>query len=87
MKHRDVKVRALTDEERKLRKKDIYDSFANYITYCEACGAIETTNMYIMSAEARVLRLKRDKKPCPVCNKEAWAVGYPKDSRTGFGVM
>ncbi|NLC73294.1 MAG: hypothetical protein GX684_05940 [Ruminococcaceae bacterium] len=87
MKHIDVKPRALTEEEKKLRDQGVYDSFANYIVYCETCGKVESTNMYIMSAERRAKMLKDKGVLCDVCNLDTWAVGYPENSMTGFGTF
>ena len=79
-----ITPRVLTEKEWEDRKKGVYDSFANYLVFCEACGNVYRRSMYIMSAEACVERCKRDKKTCPVCGRQAWTVGYPAESKTGF---
>lgn len=79
-----ITARALTGEEWEKRKKGEYDSFANYLVFCEKCGKLERHGMYIMSAEACVERFKRDEKVCSACGQKAWIVGYPAGSKTGF---
>lgn len=76
--------RALSDKEWADREKGVYDSFANYLVFCENCGKLERYSMYIMSAEACVERYKKNRKSCPACGKIAWTVGYPTESKTGF---
>ncbi len=76
--------RALTEKEWADREKGVYDSFATYLVFCENCGKVERYGMYVMSAEACVDRYKRDNKSCSKCGKQAWIVGYPAESKTGF---
>ena len=75
--------RALTSEELADRQKDIYDSFANYLVFCRKCGHMAKTNMYVMRAEAYIDELGG--RPCPSCGSQnAWTLGYPANSKTGF---
>lgn len=76
--------RALTEEEKTLRRQDVYDSFANYLCFCPKCGHVDKTNMYLMRAESRVRKLNEEGQACPVCGAKEWELGYPQNSKTGF---
>ena len=84
LKNENIKPRELTAEEEENRKKGIYDSFANYLTFCPACGYLDKSNMYLQSAERRLGDLLGKKIKCPVCGKCMWVRGYPDDTETGF---
>lgn len=79
-----ITPRALTDREKEDRANDIYDSFANYLTFCPHCGHVDKTNMYLMRAESRLKKLAEAGEKCPGCGKCGWILGYPKGSSTGF---
>lgn len=76
--------RPLTEQEWADRKKDVYDSFANYLVFCPKCGKMAKTNMYIMCAETYAEDLNKAGKACDCCGSKEWIVGYPKNSTTGF---
>lgn len=84
LKNENVKARVLTEKEKEDREHEVYDSFANYISFCPSCGYVDKTNMYIMRAEARIEKLFEAGEKCPVCGKSVWVLGYPEGSRTGF---
>ena len=46
-KNPNILPRALSYEEKENRKKGIYDSFANYLVYCQKCKHVAKSNMYI----------------------------------------
>ena len=78
-----IKPRALTAEELDARQRGEYDSFANYLVFCPKCGHMAKTNMYVMRAEAYIDELGG--RPCPGCGaRNAWTLGYPANSKTGF---
>lgn len=78
-----IKPRALTAEELDARRRGEYDSFANYLVFCSKCGHMAKTNMYVMRAEAYIDELGG--RPCPGCGAQnAWTLGYPANSKTGF---
>ena len=78
-----IKPRAFTPEELEARARGEYDSFANYLVFCSKCGHMVKTNMYVMRAEAYIAELGDT--PCPVCGAQnAWTLGYPANSKTGF---
>lgn len=78
-----IKPRALTPDELEARRRGEYDSFANYLVFCPRCGHMAKTNMYVMRAEEYISEL--GDAPCPVCGAQnAWTLGYPANSRTGF---
>lgn len=80
-----IKPRALTAEELEARAAGRYDSFANYLVFCPACGRMYKTNMYVMSAEALIETLRGQGLACPGCGAPApWTLGYPENSRSGF---
>lgn len=61
-----------------------YDSFANYVVFCQDCRSCIKTNMYLQSAEMYLEKLSRDDTSCPSCGGKNWTLGYPMGSRTGF---
>lgn len=83
-KNKNIVPRALTEKEKADRENDIYDSFANYLTFCPGCGCVDKTNMYLMRAESRLKKLCGEGEKCPGCGQCQWVLGYPKDSSTGF---
>lgn len=76
--------RALTPQEQARRAAGDYDSFANYLVFCPACGHMAKTNVYIMRAEAYRDELLAAGRRCPVCGGLKWTVGYPANSENGF---
>ena len=76
--------RALSHAEREARRRGEYDSFANYLVYCPRCGHMAKTNMYVMRAEAYIDELRAAGKTCPDCGADAWTLGYPENSGSGF---
>ena len=76
--------RALSYEEKKNRKKGLYDSFANYLVYCPKCKYVVKTNMYIQRAEAYIDELHERGTVCPKCGDSDWTLGYPLGTLTGF---
>ena len=83
-KNPNILPRALSYEEKENRKKGIYDSFANYLCFCSKCGYLDKSNMYLMRAESRVVKMSADKAKCPKCGEVAWILGYPAGTDTGF---
>lgn len=83
-KNLNISPRALTDKEKADRANDIYDSFANYLSFCPRCNYVDKTNMYLARAEARVKQLCTEGKTCPNCGESRWLLGYPLGSTTGF---
>lgn len=79
-----ISPRPLSREEQENRKKGIYDSFANYVVFCQDCRSCIKTNMYLQSAEMYLEKLSRDDTSCPSCGGKNWTLGYPMGSRTGF---
>lgn len=76
--------RPLSTKEKADRAMDVYDSFANYLSFCPNCQYVDKTNMYLMRAEARVKKLREEGQPCPGCGECRWELGYPQGSATGF---
>ena len=75
--------RPLTPEELEARARGEYDSFANYLVFCQRCGNLAKTNMYVMRAEAYIDELGDT--PCQRCGaRHLWTLGYPANSKTGF---
>ena len=79
-----IKPRRLTDEGLAARARGVFDSYANYLVFCGACGKMKKTNMYVMRAEAYIDELNAAKKTCPACGAQAWTLGYPENSKSGF---
>lgn len=46
--NKNITPRGLSYEEKENRKKGIYDSFANYLVFCQKCKHVQKSNMYIM---------------------------------------
>ncbi|MGI5977526.1 MAG: hypothetical protein ACOX68_07515 [Candidatus Limivicinus sp.] len=84
LKNLNIRPRRLTEKEREDRKAEIYDTFANYLTFCPECGYMDKTNMYLMRAESRLKKIQDSKLVCPGCGKCAWELGYPDGTETGF---
>ena len=90
LKNPKVTPRALTAKEKADRANDIYDSFANYLSFCPGCNYVDKTNMYLMRAEMRAwfggkyAKLLDEGVKCPGCGRCAWILGYPLGSSTGF---
>ena len=84
LKNPKVTPRALTAKEKADRANDIYDSFANYLSFCPGCNYVDKTTMYLMRAEMRVQKLLAEGVKCPGCGRCAWILGYPLGSSTGF---
>lgn len=84
LKNDNIVPRKLTYKEENERKEGIYDSFANYLCFCEGCGYMDKTNMYLQSAERRAETLLSRGEKCPVCGKCLWVRGYPSQTKTGF---
>ena len=84
LKNENIEPRKLTLKEENERKHGVYDSFANYLVFCPACGYLDKSNMYLQSAERRVNMLLEKGTKCPVCGKCAWVRGYPAQTATGF---
>ena len=84
LKNPKVTPRALTTKEKADRANDIYDSFANYLSFCPGCNYVDKTNMYLMRAEMRVQKLRDEGVKCPNCGRCGWILGYPLGSTTGF---
>ena len=59
-KNPNILPRALSYEEKENRKKGIYDSFANYLVYCQKCKYVAKSNMYIQRAEAYTMQGNTD---------------------------
>ena len=83
-KNPNILPRALSYEEKENRKKGIYDSFANYLVYCQKCKYVAKSNMYIQRAEAYVDELHERGTVCPKCGENDWTLGYPLGTLTGF---
>ena len=83
-KNENVRVRALTAEEKKDMENNVFDHFAVYATFCPECGCVDRTNMYLMRANERVSTLHAKSVKCPRCGKCAWELGYPDNTKTGF---
>ncbi len=83
-KNENIEPRALSEEEKENRKHEVFDSFANYLSFCPNCGYVDRTNMYLMRAESRIKKLCDKGEKCPECGKCCWELGYPKKTRTGF---
>ena len=79
-----VRGRVLTEKEKQDMKKDVYDSFASYLTICSDCGYVDRSNMYLMRARERLVSLEKGGNKCPVCGKTHWELGYPDNTTTGF---
>ena len=79
-----ISPRPLSREEQENRKKGIYDSFANYVVFCQDCRSCIKTNMYLQSAEIYLERLAREQTVCPECGRSEFILGYPLGSKTGF---
>lgn len=84
LKNENIEPRKLTMKEEEERLKGVYDSFANYLTFCPACGYLDKSNMYLQSAERRAGVLLERREKCPICGKCVWVRGYPAESATGF---
>ena len=57
--NKNITPRGLSYEEKENRKKGIYDSFANYLVFCQKCKHVQKSNMYIMRAEAYIDELNQ----------------------------
>ena len=68
-KNPNILPRALSYEEKENRKKGIYDSFANYLVYCQKCKYVAKSNMYIQRAEAYIDELHEKSTVCPKCGE------------------
>ena len=68
-KNPNILPRALSYEEKENRKKGIYDSFANYLVYCQKCKHVAKSNMYIQRAEAYIDELHEKGTVCPKCGE------------------
>ncbi len=84
LKNENVEPRELSEEEKRERQEEVFDSFANYLSFCPNCGYVDKTNMYLMRAESRIKKLHDTGEKCPVCGKCIWELGYPAKTRTGF---
>ena len=84
LKNENVKPRVLTEKEKEDIKREVYDTFASYATFCPACGYVDKTNMYLMRAQSRLDKLLDSGEKCPVCGKTVWELGYPTGTQTGF---
>lgn len=82
--NKNITPRSLSYEEKENRKKGIYDSFANYLVFCQKCKHVQKSNMYIMRAEAYIDELNERSIVCPKCGETQWTLGYPLNSLTGF---
>ena len=80
-KNPNILPRALSYEEKENRKKGIYDSFANYLVYCQKCKYVAKSNMYIQRAEAYIDELHEKGTVCPKCGENDWTLGYPLGKR------
>ena len=83
-KNRNIVPRELSDREKADMEKDIYDSFANYLSFCPVCGYVDKTNMYLVRAKTRLKKLAAQGEPCPNCGRCQWILGYPDNTPTGF---
>lgn len=81
--NKNVNPRPLTPKEKEDRKHGVYDSFANYVVFCNKCKKTRKTNMYIMRAEAYIDELHAKGELC-TCGANEWTLGYPMSTTTGF---
>jgi hypothetical protein len=84
LKNENIRPRRLTEREEEERLQGKYDNFANYLSFCPACGYLDKSNMYLESAERRAAKLLEQGEKCPVCGSCAWVRGYPEGTKTGF---
>lgn len=84
LKNENIIPRKLTMKEEEERLQGKYDNFANYLSFCPACGYLDKSNMYLESAERRTAKLLAQGEKCPVCGKCVWVRGYPSQTKTGF---
>ena len=82
--NKNITPRALLPEEKENRKLGVYDSFANYLVFCQKCKHVKKSNMYIQRAEAYIDELDARGEVCPECGASEWILGYPLNSITGF---